>query len=169
METNHKFDTTAYSVKAEALLPHSKLAEDVFDFVKERGIAVGGLVVDFQRGVKLLYNLALLASQLRRRQHTHMIIKIAAPSAMRIGQALALDTEHRSALPTFRNLLPLSPGEAGELEIGAQRSLRNAERNRADKISAAPLKEGVFLHLEHNIQTASRPAVGPGLALALNS
>jgi len=115
-----KLGVPVCNVKAEAELPfvpqdkpHSKLAEDVFDFVKERGIAVGGLVVDFQRGVKLLYNLALLASQLRRRQHTHMIIKIAAPSAMRIGQALALNTKHRSALRTsgiFSRSSPVRPG-----------------------------------------------------------
>jgi len=61
------------------------LPEDVFDFVKEGGVSVGGLVVHFQRGVKLLHDLPLLARQLCGRQHTYMIVKIAAAAAMRVG------------------------------------------------------------------------------------
>src|SRR5260370_5353219 len=79
------------------------LPEDVFYFVEERGVAVRGLVVHFQRGIELFHDLALLARQLGGRQHPHMIIKIAAAAAVRVGQSLALDAEYGAALRAFRN------------------------------------------------------------------
>jgi len=109
-----KIHTAALLRKSGSFASAITTSRDVFDFVKSVELRSAGCV-DLQRGVKLLYNLALLASQLRRRQHTHMIIKIAAPSAMRIGQALPLIRNNRSALRTFRNF-SRSPGRPG-LEI----------------------------------------------------
>ena len=45
-----------------------KLAEDVFHFVEDRGVAVGGLIFHFQGGAELFEEFALLAGELRGRE-----------------------------------------------------------------------------------------------------
>src|SRR5579859_3998037 len=98
-----------------------------------------------------------------------MVIEIAAATAMRIGQAFALDAEHCPALRAFGNFQTFFPAEAGNLELRAQRGLRNAQRNRAIQIGAPPLEERVLLHLENNVKIPRRPAIWAGFALALNT
>ena len=62
-----------------------------------------------------------------------------------------------------------SPVQSGNRQICPQRSLRNAQRNRAIKIRAAPLEERVLLDFEHNIQITRRPAVGTRFAFTLHA
>src|SRR5271169_5991112 len=92
--------------------PHTGLAEDVFHFVEDGGVAVGGLIVHLQRSVELLHELALLARELAGGEDAHMIVEIAATAAMWIGKALALDAKDRATLRTFGNLEPLFAREA---------------------------------------------------------
>src|ERR1700719_4310018 len=66
-----------------------KLAEDVFDFVEDRGAAFSGLVVHFERRAELLDEFALLARQLGGRHHAHVIVQVAFAAAVGIGQAFA--------------------------------------------------------------------------------
>ena len=80
---------------------NGSLAEDVFDFVEDSGIAVGGLVFDFHSGAELFEKLALLARELRGREDADVIVEIAFAAAARVGEAFALDAEDGAALRGF--------------------------------------------------------------------
>ena len=84
-----------------------------------------------------------------------------------VHQPLAY-TENRAALRAFGDFQTLFRCEARNLQFGAKRSLRDAERNRAVEVSAASLKKVVFFHVQHNVQIASRPAVRSRLTLTLD-
>ncbi len=143
------------------------LAEDVFDFVEDGGVAVCRFIVDLQGGVELLHQLALFARELAWSEYAHMVVQVATAAAMRIGKAFALDAEDRTALRALRNLQPLFASKAGHLEFRTERSLRDAQRNCAVEVRAAPLKEGVLLHFENDVEIAGRSAVGARFAFAL--
>jgi hypothetical protein len=81
------------------------LPEDVFDLVKDCGVAVGGLVVHPYCVAKLLHQFALLTGQFRGRQHQHVVVQIPFAAAPRIGQSLALDAKNRATLRAFRGIV----------------------------------------------------------------
>jgi len=82
----------------------ASLPEDVFDLVKDRGVAVGWLVVDSDRVAKLFHQFALLACELRRRQHADVIVQIAFAAATQVCKSPALDPKNGAALGAFGNL-----------------------------------------------------------------
>src|SRR5208282_3974320 len=145
---------------------NAALAEDVFHFVEDGGIAVGGLVFDFQSGAELFEELALLARELRGREDTDMIVEIAFAAATRVGETFALDAEDGAALGGFGNFEFFFAVEAGDLQLGAQGSLRDAERDGAVKIGAAAFEKGMFFDVEDNVEIARRAIVRGGLAFA---
>ena len=57
-------------------------------------------------------------------------------------------------------------GQRRHQNLRAQRRLRNADRNRAVEVGAAPLEKRVVLHFENDVEIARRPAVDPRLAFA---
>jgi len=61
------------------------LAEDVFYFVEDGGVAVGGLVFHFLGGAELLDQFALVARKPGRGHHADMIVQIAFAAAARVG------------------------------------------------------------------------------------
>src|SRR5690348_8824241 len=135
------------------------LTENVFYLVEEGGIAVGRFVIHFQGGAELFKEFALLAREFRGRENAHMIVQVAFAAAARISETLALDAKNGAALGGFRNFELFLTVETRNLQLRAERCLRNAERNRAVKISAAPLEKGMLFHVEDNIKVARRTAV----------
>src|SRR5258708_176430 len=135
------------------------LTKNVLYLVEESRAAFGRLVFHFQRSAQRFHQLALVAGQFRRREHSHVIIQIAFAAATRIGQSMALDAEHRATLRAFGNLQLLFPAQSRHRKFRAERGLRNAHWNRAIKIRAAPLKVGVLLYIQHHIKIAARPAI----------
>src|SRR6266478_948252 len=144
-------------------------AEDVFYLVEEGGAALRGLIVDVERGAKLLDELALLARELGRRQHTHVIIQIAFAAAVRVSQTLAAKAKDRAALRTFRDFQFFLGAEPRNLQLRAKRGLRHADGNGAVQIGAAAFEERMFLHLEDDIQIAAGTPVRSSFALALHA
>ena len=61
------------------------LPEDIFHFVKNRGIAVRGLVFDLNGIAQLFHQFALLARELRGRQHANVIIQVTLAASARVG------------------------------------------------------------------------------------
>ena len=142
------------------------LPEDVFDLVKDRGVAVGRLVVNSDRVAELFHQFALLARQFRGRHHQDVVVQIAFAAAPRIGKSLALDAKDRAALRAFRNFQFFFPVQSRHLQFRAKRRLRNAHGDSAIQIRAAPLEERMFLDFQHHVQIAGRPAIWPGLSFA---
>lgn len=140
------------------------LAEDVFDFVEDGGIAVGGLVFHFERGAELFEELALLAGELSGSENANVIVEIAFAAAAWVGEAFSLDAENGAALRAFGDFELLVAIEAWDLELGAESGLRNAERNRAIEIGAATFKEGVLLDVKNHVEIAGSAAIGSWLA-----
>src|SRR5437016_14567165 len=140
------------------------LAEDVFDFVEDRGVTVRGLVFHLQRSPELLDQFALVARELCRRQDAHVIVQITFAAAARIGQSPAFDAKHGAALRAFWNFQLLFPIQPRHLQFRAESRLRDAQGNRAIQVRAATLEEGMLFDVEHYVQIAGRPAVWSGLA-----
>src|SRR5580692_4199544 len=134
----------------------ARLAEDVFHFVEDGGIAVGGFVVHFQCRAELFEKLALLARELRRRHHANMVVEIAFTAAARVRKPFALDAQNGAALRSFGDFQFFLAVEAGDLKLGAKSRLRDAERNRAVEIRAASFEGWVLFDFEHNIEIARR-------------
>src|SRR5713226_7495801 len=70
------------------------LAEDVFDFIEDRGVAVCRLIFHLHRSAELLDQFALVARELCWRQHTNVVVQIALAAAAGLGQSLALDAKN---------------------------------------------------------------------------
>src|SRR6266849_1595471 len=81
----------------------ASLPEDVFDFVEDRRVAVGGFIFHFERGAELLDQFALVTRELCRREHAYMVVQIAFAAAARIGQSPSLEAKDRAALRAFGN------------------------------------------------------------------
>src|SRR5690242_1084064 len=92
-----------------------RLAEDVFHFVEDGGVAVGRLVFHFESGAELLDQFALIACELGWRQHADVIIQITFAAAARIGQSPAFDAKHGAALRAFWNFQLLFPVQTRHL------------------------------------------------------
>src|ERR1700682_1694077 len=88
---------------------------------------------------------------------------------MRIGQAFALNAKNRAALRSFRHFQTLLSVQSRNLQLGAEGSLRNAQRNRAIKIRATAFEKTVLLHIQNNIQITRGAAVGTGFAFTLHA
>jgi hypothetical protein len=138
----------------------SWLAEDVFDFVEDGGIAVSRFVLYFESGAELFQQFALLAREFRRREHADVIVEIALAAAARVCKPFALDAEHGAALGAFGNFEFFFPSQTGNLQLASESGLRDAKRNRAIKIGAAAFKEWMFLDVEDNIEIARRAPIG---------
>src|SRR5207249_4101056 len=129
-----------------------RLAEDVLDFVEDRGAALGGLIFDFERRAKLFHELALVARELRRCQHADVIVQVATATAVRVRQAFALDAKDRAALRAFGNLELFLAIQTGHLELRPKCGLRNANGYRAVQIRATPLEERMLLDVEYHVE-----------------
>src|SRR5438552_4666609 len=128
-----------------------RLAEDIFDFVEDRGIAVGGLVFHFESGAELLDQFALIAGELDWRQHADVIIQITFAAAARIGQSSAFDAKHGAALRAFWNFQLLFSVQSRHLQFGAQGRLSDAQRNRAIQVRSAPFEERMLFDFKHDV------------------
>src|SRR5713226_3656133 len=142
------------------------LAENVFDFVEERGVAVRRLVFHSHCGAELLDQSALVARQLCWRHDTNVVVQIAFAAAARIGQSPALDAKNGAALRAFRNLQFFFSVQSRHRQLRTESSLRDAQGDGAIQIRAAAFEKRMFLNFQHDVQIARRPAVRPGLAFA---
>src|SRR6202046_3942168 len=88
---------------------------------------------------------------------------------MRIRHPLGLLPKNLPGLRPFRNREFVFTLQHRHLNRSSQRSLRDADRNRAIEIGPAPLEKRVLSHFEKNIQVARRPAIRAGFALARHS
>ena len=68
-----------------------------------------------------------------------MIVEVALAAAPRIGKSFALDAKDRAALRPFGNFQFFLAVQPGNLELGAESRLGDAERNRAVEVRAATL------------------------------
>ncbi len=77
-----------------------------------------------------------------------MVVQVALATTARIGQAVALDSKHRAALRALGDFQSLFTAEPRHRNVRTERGLRDAYRNRAVKIRAAPLKKRMFFHVQ---------------------
>src|ERR1700680_4649982 len=77
---------------------NARLAEDVFYFVEDSGIAVGGLVLYSLRGAELFEKFALLARELCGRENADVIVEVALAATARVSETFAFDAEDGAAL-----------------------------------------------------------------------
>jgi hypothetical protein len=88
---------------------------------------------------------------------------------VRIGQALGFDAKDRATLRAFGNSQAFFAVQAGDLQLGAEGSLRNADGDGTVKIGSPAFEEIVFLDVEDDIEIARRAAVWPWLAFACDA
>src|SRR5580704_6352019 len=142
------------------------LAEDVFYFVENGGIAVRRLVLHFYRSAELFEEPALLAREFCWRENADVIIEVALAATAGVGETFAFQAKDGAALCAFGDFKSFFAVEPRDLELRAKSGLRDAQRDGAVQISPAALKEGMFLDLEDHVEIAWRAAVRSGFAFA---
>src|SRR5436190_18780449 len=116
--------------------------------------------------LQLLEQLALALLQTLRNGHLHASEHVAAAGALQLRRALALDAEQRPVLGTALDLQRHRPVGRRRLNLGAERRLREGDRQLDDEVVAAAL-----VHLRRrdacdDEEIARLAAVEAGLALA---
>src|SRR5579883_1550347 len=151
--------TFAAGIEPWPVLP--QLHEVVFDLLEET--LFRRRIVDGQGVPKLFEQLALFAGDARRDANVNVDVEIAAAAAVDVGNALVLEPELRAGLRAFRDLQLVRLFERGDFDLGAERGLRDIDRNGAVQVLLAALEKRVRLHLEEDVKVAGRAAVYPGL------
>ena len=81
---------------------------------------------------------------------------VAAAPAADVGHPPPLEPEHVAALGPLGDVQPVRAVEGGDLDLGAEGGLGEADRHLADQVVAAPLEERVLA--DHDLD----PEVAPG-------
>src|SRR6266404_3322607 len=132
------------------------LAEHLLDLLEEALAHRVHLLAGHAR--ELLEQLALARGELARRLDDDAHEVVAAPVAVEIGDALALQLEDRPRLRPRRNAHPQLSLERRHLEVGAERRLREADRHVADDVVLFATEQGVILHTDDDVEVARRAA-----------
>ena len=115
------------------------LAEDLFDLAEE---AAGGWgVFDGDGFGELPQELLLLLGELGGRLHADFDDEVALAVGVQVGNALAAQLELLAALRAFGDLDGFDAFERVDLELGAERGLREADGNDAVEVVAIALEE----------------------------
>src|SRR5439155_25603576 len=139
-------------------------AEHRLDLVEEA--LREGMDLFARQPCELLEQLALAGRQLLRRLHddTHQLV--AAPVAVQVRDALALQAEDLPRLGGGRDLHARRALERGHLHLGPEGGLRDADRHLADDVPSLAHEQGMLAHAEQHVEVARGAAVHPRLALA---
>src|ERR1700722_1715747 len=137
--------------------------EIVFHFVQQALLV--RLVLFGKRLAKLFEQFALLPRQLAGNFYIHLHEQIATAAALQARHAEVLQTDTRSGLDALRNFHLLQPIESQQIELCSQHRLRHINGHHAQQIVALALKNGMFLHLDDDIQVARRAAIEARLSL----
>src|SRR6266851_1572309 len=95
-----------------------------------------------------------------------MDVQIAARAAVENGDALVTQLELRAVLRAFGNLELVRLAEGGNVDLAAEGSLRDVQRNGAVQVVFVAFEERVLLHLEEHVEIAGGAAVAAGLPFA---
>ena len=94
-------------------------------------------------------------------------MEVAPAAGPEVRHTLAADAEGRAVLGALGHRHPgLASVEGGHFEGGAERGLRQVDRDLAEEPGALAAKERVLLHLHHHVQVPRRPARRTRLAFA---
>src|SRR6185437_13429892 len=143
----------------------SNLAEDILHLV-ENPTAVRD-IVHLHRLRKLTKKFLLLLRELLRCRHADLHKQIAFAALVQVWNALGAQLKGLAALRALGNLQRRRAFEGLNLQLCAQRGLRERDGHHAVQVVAVALKELVRLHAEDHIQIAGRPAEASCFALAL--
>src|SRR5579863_3624190 len=124
---------------------------------------VDGLAVELG---EFLEQLALARRQAARRFDDHLDQLIAAPVAVKIDDALALEPQDFSRLRARRNLELHFALERRHFDLGAHRRLRKADRHLDYHVVVLAHEHLVLLDVDDDVEIALRSAAVAGLALA---
>src|SRR5690606_2700372 len=91
--------------------------------------------------------------------------QVAAPAALELRQALAAHAQQTARLRARRDADARRAGYAGNVNLGAERSLRERDGQLGDEVRALAHEARVFLHLEHDDDVAARTAARADAAL----
>ena len=141
------------------------LAEHLFELVDE---ALGERMVDVL-AVELgefLEQLALARGQAARRLDDHLDQLVAAPVAVKIDDALALEAQDLARLRAGRNLQLHFAFERRHFDLGAERGLRETDRHFDNHVVVLAHEHLVLLDVDDDVEVALRSAAVAGLALA---
>src|SRR5437870_2227684 len=139
-------------------------AEHRLDLVEEA--LREGMDLFARQPCELLEQLALAGRQLLRRLHddTHQLV--AAPVAVQVRDALALQAKDLPRLGAGRDLHARRALERGHLHLGPEGGLRDADRHLTDDVPSLAHEQGMLAHAEQHVEVARGAAVHPRLALA---
>src|ERR1035437_5121581 len=140
------------------------LVEQVLHLLHQR--RGGGLVVHRHGLGQLGHQLALGAAELSGHLDQHLHNQVAAAVFVKVGNALAADSQLLPVLSAFRDLDCHLAVDGGNLDLRAQCGLRKADGDYAMQILAVALEKVVRLDGEDNIEIASRSAIASCVAFA---
>ena len=118
---------------------------------------------------ELAEKLLLLVRERCRRNDRHLHMLIAVAVAAQLGNALALEAEVRARLRAGRNLQLDLLGQCRNLDVIAQRSLRERQRNLAVNIIVLAVEEVMRLDAKDDVQVAVRAALGAAFPFAVQT
>src|SRR5208282_294090 len=140
-------------------------AEHLFEFVDE---ALGERMVDglaVELG-EFLQEFALAGGETARCLHHHANHLIAAPIAMQIDDALALEPQHFARLGAGGNLELDLAVQRRHVDFASERRLRKADRHFNDDVVFLAGEELMLLDVDDDVQVASGSSPVAGLAFA---
>lgn len=122
------------------------------------------LVFHLRDALQFLQEFALSLGEFRWRLHPHFDEQVAFAVPVQHRNAFAAQLQDGPRLRAFRDLEGLLAIEGWDLDLRADRRLRERNRNYTIQVIALAIKEGVLLDPEHNVQISRRPAMDAGFS-----
>ena len=139
-----------------------RLREDVLHLAED-GSALR-LVLHLCDALKFLKQFALSFGEFSRRLHPNFDKQNPFAVAVQHGNAFAAQLEYGSRLRAFGDFQRLFSLKRWDLYFRADRGLSEGDRNHAVQIITLPIKEGMLLHTQHQVQISGRAAVDAGFS-----
>src|SRR5215469_8554320 len=130
------------------------LSENILHFAEQR--AQYGLVVHGREDIQFLQQFFLTLVQLGWNLHTNFDVEIALAVSIENRHALVANAEGCAGLCPLGNLEAVLAFHRRNADFCAHRRLRHRDRHHTMQIIAFAYEERMLLHVQHNIQIASR-------------
>src|ERR1700726_3315125 len=111
----------------------------------------------------------LLSREAGGSHHLHTNVEVPAATALHARHPGPPHPEDGPRLRALGDAKPLRRPQSGHLDLGTERSLSHAHRNRAVEVAAVAFEIGVLANLENDVKITGRSAKDPPLALAAHA
>src|SRR5581483_9366947 len=145
--------------------PAGSDADGILDLLQEPLVLVP-LDLGAERLGQPLQQPPLLVREVGRRHDVQAHLQVAAARGAQVGNPLAAQAHRPAALRAGGDTEPRRLVERGDLDLGAERRLRDVDRQVEEQVVALAAEIAVLLHVDIDVQVARRAAGAARLALA---